>query len=483
MSVPGILWYSGFTETGHVPIVYQEVNKMKKLLSVALAVSMAFSLTACSSPTSGGNASGTGGGNEASADKDGQNSGRQGKVRLTYLSRYTNPEDNRAKFFMDRLDEFRTQNPDIEIEDISVTDSDAYMSKMKSLIAAGAAPDVFACSAQIPRYDLAKNGAIANVKPLIQSPEWTGPSDPKFFLGYDFSDMGLDGVYGVPNNLSTLQMFINTKLLEERGLPIPETWEDVESIAQPLISDGITPVGLSAKNKPKCMMFFTLLGVKMYGMDFQKKFAEGYVDWNDPQVMDVLDKFKSYIDMGMFGPDAISFAYDNVMSDFEQGKVAILFEAGFQFAKIQDMSNSQDVACVNFFVFKDKPEYGNIWFTDYYEGLCIGSKPGTREYDAAVKLFTFMLSQDTFNRYAETMGGGAYPLEVEFDRSRMGNIMEDFMNEYKECGEITALLTSYNNDPVIADLTASEMQTLFVGRSTEEIARTLTAEYEKAFRK
>ena len=201
---------------------------MKKLLSVALAVSMAFSLTACSSPTSGGNASGTGGGNEASADKDGQNSGRQGKVRLTYLSRYTNPEDNRAKFFMDRLDEFRTQNPDIEIEDISVTDSDAYMSKMKSLIAAGAAPDVFACSAQIPRYDLAKNGAIANVKPLIQSPEWTGPSDPKFFLGYDFSDMGLDGVYGVPNNLSTLQMFINTKLLEERGLPIPETWEDVE---------------------------------------------------------------------------------------------------------------------------------------------------------------------------------------------------------------------------------------------------------------
>ena len=57
------------------------------------------------------------------------------------------------------------------------------------------------------------------------------------------------------------------------------------------------------------------------------------------------------------------------------------------------------------------------------------------------------------------------------------------MNEYKECGEITALLTSYNNDPVIADLTASEMQTLFVGRSTEEIARTLTAEYEKAFRK
>lgn len=461
---------------------------MKKLLSVALAMSMAFSLTACGGASSGGNAAGTGDGKEASVDGGGQDGskqdgGGQGKVRLTYLSRYTNPEDKRAKFFMDKLDEFRSQNPDVEIEDISVTDSDAYISKMKSLIAAGAAPDVFACSYEMPRYDLAKNGAIANVESLIQSPDWTGPSDPKFFLGYEFKDRGLEGVYGVPNNLATIQMFINTKLLEEKGLKVPRTWEDMEAIAGPLIEDGITPVGLSAKNKPKCIQFYTMLGMKMYGMDFQKKFMDGKVDWNDPQVMAVLDKFKSYVDMGMFGPDAISFAYDNVMSDFEQGKVAVMFEVSYQFAKIQDMSNSQDVLCVNVFGFEDKPEYKDIWFTDYFEGLCIGSKPGTREYDAAIKLFTFMLSQETFNQYAGTMGGGAYPLEVEFDQDKVGNIMADFMEEYKNCSNITAMLTAYCNDPVIADLTASELQTLFVGRSAEDIAGTLNTEYQKAFGK
>jgi ABC-type glycerol-3-phosphate transport system substrate-binding protein len=249
------------------------------------------------------------------------------------------------------------------------------------------------------------------------------------------------------------------------------------------MEEGITPVGLSAKNKPKCVQFFTLLGIKMYGMDFQKKFIDGNVDWNDPQVMAVLNQFKYYIDMGIFGPDAISFSYDNVMADFEQGKVAVLFELSYQFAKIQAMHNSGDFKCVNVFSFKNKPEYRNLWFTDYFEGLCIGAKPGTKEYEAAEKLFSFMLSQETFNQYAETMGGGAYPIEVEFDQNSVGNIMRDFMEEYKSCSDITTILTAYCNDPVIADLTASELQTLFVGRSTDDVAKTLNSEYQKAFQK
>lgn len=450
--------------------------KTKKLLSVLLTACMACSLAACqsTSPSEGTAAS--------AAEEKGSSAGSeaQGKVKLTYLSRYTNPEDKRAKFFMDKLDEFRAENPDVEIEDLSVTDSDAYISKMKSLIAAGAVPDVFASSYEMPRYDLAKNGVIANLEPIIQSEDWTGPKDPKFFPGYEFQDKGVEGIYGVPNNLATIQMFVNTKLLEEQGLPIPETWEDMEAIAEPLIRAGITPMGLSAKNKPKSIQFFTLLGMKMYGMDFQKKFVDGTVDWTDPDVMDVLNQFKHYVDMGMFGPDAISFAYDNVLSDFEQNKVAVVFEASYQFAKIQDMANSADVQCINFLGFKDKPEYWNIWYTDYFEGLCIGSKPGTPEYEAACKLLTLMLSQETFNQYAEVMGGGAYPLTVEFDRSKTGNVMAGFMKEYESCSDITAMLTAYCNDPVIADLTASELQTLFVGRSTEDIAKTLNAEFKQA---
>ena len=93
-----------------------------------------------------------------------------------------------------------------------------------------------------------------------------------------------------------------------------------------------------------------------------------------------------------------------------------------------------------------------------------------------------MLSQETFNQYAQVMGGGAYPLEVEFDDSSASNVMKDFMEAYKDCTDITAMFTAYCDDTVIADGTGSELQTLFVGRNTDEIADTLNQEYEKVLK-
>ena len=86
--------------------------KWKRICSVALATALTFSLAAC--------------GSSGSSDKA-QSKADDGSVKITYLSRYTNPEDARAKFFMDKLEEFKELHPEIEIEDISVTDAEAYM--------------------------------------------------------------------------------------------------------------------------------------------------------------------------------------------------------------------------------------------------------------------------------------------------------------------------------------------------------------------
>ena len=48
------------------------------------------------------------------------------KIKISYLSRYTNPELPRAAYYMKKLDEFRAQNPNIEVEDISIADAESY---------------------------------------------------------------------------------------------------------------------------------------------------------------------------------------------------------------------------------------------------------------------------------------------------------------------------------------------------------------------
>lgn len=437
----------------------------KRMLSLMLAACMVLGMTACGS-------SGEGGG-KSDAGESGD------KVKISFLSRYANEDNRRDQYYLEKVDEFLEENPNVEIEDLSITAGDSYMSKMKTMIAAGDVPDLFICSYEMPRYEMAKNGTIANLEDIINSSEWTGPKDPKYFEGYTFEAQGLEGVYGIPNALGTAPLFVNKKIFNDLGLEIPKTWEDLEEAAPTLIDAGITPLTVSAKDTAKCTLLFTQLAVKMYGMDIVDKFKNKDVDWTDEQLMSVLEKYKELIDEGIFGTNAVSYGFDNSLNDFEQGKAAMLLEYSFTLPNIQDMEIEPDISCINFLSFRDKPEYENIWYTDTYEGFCIGAEPGTPEYDAAVGLLTKLLSQDTFNGCAEVMGGGVYPLEVQYDESKVCNFMKEFADAYKSCESISTILPAYIEDATLSDLTASEMQTLFVGRTPEDVAKTLNAEYQK----
>lgn len=440
----------------------------KKAICLTLAACMVLGMTSCGKISTG---------------SDG-NSGESGdKVKISFLSRYANDDNRRDQYYLEKVDEFLDENPNVEIEDLSITDSSSYMSKMKTMIAAGDVPDLFICSYEMPRYEMAKNGTIANLEDIINSSDWTGPSDSKWFEGYTFESEGLDGIYGIPNALGTAPLFINKKIFSDLGLEIPKTWEDLEAAAPTLIDAGITPLTVSAKDTDKCTLLFTELAIKMYGPDIIDKFKAKDVDWTDNELMSVLKKYKQLINEGIFGANAVSYGFDNSLSDFSQGKAAMLLEYSFTLPNIQDMDIEPDITCVNFLSFEDKPEYENIWYTDTYEGFCIGAKPGTPEYDAAVGLLTKLLSQDTFNGCAEVMGGGVYPLDVQYDESKVCTFMKEFADAYKSCETISTILPAYIGDATLSDLTASEMQTLFVGRSPEDVAKTLNTEYEKVLQK
>ncbi len=87
------------------------------------------------------------------------------KVKISYLSRYTNPELPRAKYYMEKLEEFPAANPDIEVEDVSIADAESYKSSLKASVAAGSPPTLFICSDAFPHYDWAKNGVIKDLTP------------------------------------------------------------------------------------------------------------------------------------------------------------------------------------------------------------------------------------------------------------------------------------------------------------------------------
>lgn len=442
--------------------------KSKRIIAVLTVGALLFSLSAC-------------GTKEQKNEETTKTENR--KVKITYLSRHTNPEVPRDKVFIDKLNEFCEAHPDVEVEDLSVTEPDAYTSKIKSLIASGSTPDLFISSNVLSQYEMAKNGTVSDLTPIIESEEWTGPTDENILSGFNYSDKGLEGQYGIPNSIATFQMFVNTAIFDELGLEIPETWEDMEAITPVLAEHGIIPISFSGKDTSKAIIFFTMLGVKMHGMDFQKKFMEGTVSWEDPEIVDVVEKFEELVGLGTFGENAVSYSADDCIANFEQKKAAMLFDASYIFSRVQQMEISKNVICVNIFGFEDKPEYKDIWYTNNFEGFSVGAKPGTPEYDVAAELLSFLMSQETYNQYAEVEGGGAFPVEVEVEESKVKNVVGSFMEAYASHTDVISIVTTYLNNATLDDVTASELQTLFVGRSAADICEVLNSEYERELQK
>lgn len=421
-------------------------------------------------------------GTKASADgKESQAAGE--KVKISYLSRFTNPELPRAKYYMEKLEEFRAANPDIEVEDVSIADAESYKSSLKASVAAGSPPTLFICSDAFPHYDWAKNGVIKDLTPMIESADWTGPADEGVFGSFSFERKGLEGIYGVPNSVIGSPVYVNTKLLKEHGIETPKTWEDVLAMTEKLkeADPSIVPFSMAAKTKADLGRFFSELAVRMNGLEFRDRFINHEVKWSDPEMMAVLNKMKEFIDAGVFGRDAISYEVENNITSFGEGKIAMLFTASYYFDRFNGMDFADQIDCVNFPYLESAPENKDIWFASTSEGFCISAELGTAEYDAACKLMSFMLSKETFEGYAEVAGGGVYPVDIDYDTSKSPNPMKTFMEGYATRSDTTDIMAAYLDDASVINITNTELQTMFVERPVEDIAKTLDTEYAKLF--
>lgn len=442
---------------------------MKKAFSMLLAAVLLLGLASCGSKSG-----------EAPAGKDNQD----GKVTITYLSRYTNPEVPRHKYYLDKLEEFREQNPDIIVEDISISDAESYKSSLRASVASGTPPTVYICSDAFPHYEWAKNGVMKDLTSLIESEGWEGPTDPSVFESFTFEREGLEGIYGIPNAVVNSPVYVNTALLDQYGLDVPETWEEVLEMAEVLQAEdpSIIPFCLPAKSTADLGRFFSEFVVRMYGLDFRDKVISHEAKWTDPELTNALKTFQEYIDLGIFGPDAVTSDTDPSVAAFGEGKIAMLFTATYYWDRFSSFDFADDIVSVNFPYFEGAPENKDIWFATTSEGFCISAEPGTPEYEAAGKLLNFMLSEETFQGYAEEVAqGGIYPVDIDFDLSQASRPMETFMEGYATRSATTDIIATYMNNSDVIGITNTELQGLFVGQDYETVAQNLQARYDEIF--
>lgn len=125
------------------------------------------------------------------------------------------------------LDEFHRLNPTITVEYVQ-QDKEKYLDRLKARFKNGTGPDIFRYhNSWLPQM----GGLLLPLSKEVTSPE----SFQKNYYPVVQSDVVQNGaIYGIPLEIDTLSLFINTEIFEAASANVPTDWNEFAQVARSL---------------------------------------------------------------------------------------------------------------------------------------------------------------------------------------------------------------------------------------------------------
>lgn len=156
----------------------------------------------------------------------------EGKIQLRMMM-WGAPEE--LDIWKQIVADFQSANPNISVS-VEVSEWESYWTKLKTLLAAGTPPDIFAIDA--PYYlDYQTRGVLLNLQPYLDAnPHVLDDVYPQTLKAYQTAE----GYFGLPRDFQTIVVFYNKDMFDAAGIPYPSpdwTYDDFRATAKALTLD------------------------------------------------------------------------------------------------------------------------------------------------------------------------------------------------------------------------------------------------------
>lgn len=199
-----------------------------------IAMLMLFT-AACSGGNNGGTASNGNEPNQAGSEGSGE------KVTLQFWDFHTEAEE---EFFRKMVDEYNKSQDRVVIEYSTYNQTDYTTTKLPTGFASGAGPDIYMISPG-DFMKFAKSGLMADLTPYF--PE----GSKEDFLPASLEAVTVDGkIMALPFELETLGLYYNEKMLNDAGVAVPKTWDELYAAAKALTTDKVAGLILPPDKGP-----------------------------------------------------------------------------------------------------------------------------------------------------------------------------------------------------------------------------------------
>jgi len=210
--------------------------------------------------------------------------------------------------------------------------------KLPAEMAAGNPPkifDLFGGAGDALKF--AEAGRLLDLTPILSDLGING----KFL---NLNQFTLNGkVYGLPIGGNTEGFYYNQPLFEKYSLKEPKTWDELETAAETLKNNGITPFAMGSKGAwVPLMMVNTLIG-RYAGPQAIDGFPAGTQSWDAPEVVAAYAKYEEWVKKGYFTKGELGLEYSDMLNQFVTGKAGMMFDGSWRSSVFKDEAQAGEL--------------------------------------------------------------------------------------------------------------------------------------------
>ena len=232
------------------------------------------------------------------------------------------------------IEKFTQLNPDIKLQ-VEILYDAAYHQKLAALGAAGQLPDVIYLWPGERTGKITKSGQVADLYPLLGE-------DIKNYVPCAVAPQLLGKLWEIPMYVGTAShmLYINTELLDELGLSMPQSYEQMRAMVPTIKGAGLEAIAIPAKEiwVMQSCLFSTIVG-RMAGDEWLLDAIAGKASFKDKCFVDSLKVLKDMYDSGLISQSALQLGYGDAPTVFADDKAVFYIDGDWRvgaFAAVPD---------------------------------------------------------------------------------------------------------------------------------------------------
>jgi raffinose/stachyose/melibiose transport system substrate-binding protein len=370
---------------------------------------------------------------------------------------------------------FTEQHPNITIRR-EAYQTDQMRQTVNTAMSSGEGPDIIFYDTG-PGFAgvLAEAGLIAPLTDYAAQFGWTERIIPSAIQG-----ASIDGtLYGMPLQVDLIGMYYNQTLIDEAGLTVPTTLDELKTFCGTAAEAGYTPMAFSDNPGWQAGHQFSMTSTNMVGPDAMGELLYNNVGrWDTPEMVVAINAFFVELrEAGCYTEDANALTYEDGNSLFYAGD-ALLHPTGSWLAReILDNMPDQNVGFTSFPALTGGQ--GSFYVTGLGSAYYISANS---EHPAeAAQFIDYLFSPEVAQRWVGE-AGFMLPMEVDTSSLDLAPLVQTFLDILPQAtaGQIKL---GYNIDvlapPQFNEVMTTGFQAIISGDKTaEEQAAELQAAWE-----